>query len=96
MPQSELSCEEPQTALDESQVWLGGWNSLCLTYLEKKQSCIGAAQMPSAAYYRLLAKECFQSADQEQDNAKAEILRARGREYSELAQAFDLKREDRP
>jgi hypothetical protein len=45
--------------------------------------------MPSAAYYRLLAKECFQSADQEQDNAKAEILRARGREYSELAQALD-------
>jgi hypothetical protein len=41
--------------------------------------------MPSAAYYRLKAQEAFQAANLESDARKAEKMRRRGRDYSELA-----------
>jgi len=45
--------------------------------------------MPSAAYFRLKAQETFQAANLEPDVHKAERMRTRGRDYSELAQAVD-------
>jgi hypothetical protein len=45
--------------------------------------------MPSAAYYRMLAQECYQLSHQVRDAEKARRMRKRGREYSELAEAQD-------